>query len=254
MASSFVVDHKSATDTHSNLSSIGFLLVNSKTLAVQGILFDLDGTLVNSAPDIGNAANNMLTTLGVEPATPEQIKSWIGNGIPKLVKRALTKHFDGEPDAALFEQALPVFMQHYERDVCVDSYMYDGVAETLKTLHQDGFTLGCVTNKTASCTLPLLNQLEIDHYFSSIVSGDTCKHKKPHPEPILFGIREMQLSPEQCALVGDSAHDLHAAVAADIPAIAVSYGYNQGVDLSTESPFALVEQFADIKAYFKLVE
>lgn len=224
--------------------------MNSKTLAVQGILFDLDGTLVNSAPDIGNAANNMLTTLGIEQAAPEQIKAWIGNGIPKLVKRALTKDFDGEPDSDLFKQALPIFMQHYERDVCVDSYMYEGVADSLKSLHENGFTLGCVTNKAASCTLPLLNQLEIDKYFTSIVSGDTCEHKKPHPEPILFGITEMQLTPEQCALIGDSAHDLHAATAAGIPAIAVRYGYNQGVDLSTESPFALVDHFADILGYF----
>lgn len=228
--------------------------MNSNTLTVQGILFDLDGTLVNSAPDIGNAANNMLTTLGIDRAMPEQIKTWIGNGIPKLVKRALTKDFNGEPDVELFEQALPVFMQHYERDVCVDSYMYDGVADTLKGLYERGYTLGCVTNKSASCTLPLLNQLEIDKYFTSIVSGDTCEHKKPHPEPILFGISEMQLAPEQCALVGDSAHDLHAAAAAGIPAIAVSYGYNQGVDLSTESPFALVDHFADILSYFKQIQ
>ena len=82
--------------------------MNSKTLTVQGILFDLDGTLVNSAPDIGNAANNMLTTLGIEQAAPEQIEAWIGNGIPKLVKRALTKDFDGEPEDNLFKQALPI--------------------------------------------------------------------------------------------------------------------------------------------------
>ncbi len=226
--------------------------MTSNTLNLQGILFDLDGTLVNSAPDIGNAANSMLKTMGIEQAAPEQIRGWIGNGIPKLVKRALTKDFNGEPDQVLFEQALPIFMAHYERDVCVDSYMYEGVADTLKILHDKGFTLGCVTNKAASCTLPLLNQLEIDQYFSSIVSGDTCEHKKPHPEPILFGLSEMQLTPEQCALVGDSAHDLHAAAAAGIPAIAVSYGYNQGVDLSTESPFALVDNFADILPLFEL--
>ena len=135
--------------------------------------------------------------------------------------------------------------------MCVDSYMYEGVADTLKSLHESGFTLGCVTNKAASCTLPLLNQLEIDGYFTSIVSGDTCEHKKPHPQPIFFGINEMQLLPAQCALVGDSAHDLHAATAAGIPAIAVSYGYNQGVDLSTESPFALVDHFADILSHLK---
>lgn len=221
-----------------------------KPLAVSGILFDLDGTLVNSAPDIGNAANSMLGTLGEPLATPAQIKSWIGNGIPKLVKRALTKDFDGEPEPAIFKQALPVFMQHYEQDVCVDSYLYEGVLETLKTLSDKGFTLGCVTNKAASCTLPLLNQLEVDQYFTSIVSGDTCEHKKPHPEPINFGIQEMGLQNKDCALVGDSAHDLHAAQAAGIPAIAVSYGYNQGVDLSTEGPHAVVEQFADILAYF----
>ena len=226
--------------------------MKTPALHVSGILFDLDGTLVDSAPDIANAANNMLRSLGEEQATPEQIQTWIGNGLPKLVKRALTKDFDGEPDPALFEKALKLQMHHYERDVCVDSYMYVGVAETLKALHEQGFTLGCVTNKDASCTLPLLNQLGIDHFFTSIVSGDTCNHKKPHPEPILFGIEEMGLKPENCALVGDSAHDIHAAQAANIPAIAVNYGHNQGVDLSTQNPHALIESFADILPLFTL--
>jgi phosphoglycolate phosphatase len=223
-------------------------------LAVRGILFDLDGTLVDSAPDIANAANNMLRTLGEELAAPEQVRTWIGNGLPRLAKRALTKEFDGEPDAALFEKAMPILMQHYERDVCVDSYMYEGVPETLKALHEQGYILGCVTNKAASCTLPLLNQLKIDHFFTSIVSGDTCTNKKPHPEPILFGLKEMGLEPENGALVGDSAHDIHAAQAANIPAVAVNYGYNQGVDLSKQNPYALVENFADILSLFKLTE
>ena len=208
--------------------------------------------MVDSAPDIGNAANKMLETLGEKPAAPEQVRTWIGNGLPKLVKRALTKDFNGEPDPELFAKALPILMQLYERDVCVDSYMYEGVAETLGQLHQQGFTLGCVTNKAASCTLPLLNQLGIDTYFTSIVSGDTCMHKKPHPEPILFGIEEMDLSPGDCALVGDSAHDIHAGNAANIPVIAVNYGYNQGVDLRTENPYSLVEAFADVLRLVKL--
>ena len=227
--------------------------MSSPPLAVSGILFDLDGTLVDSAPDIANAANNMLKTLGEKSAEPEQIRGWIGNGIPKLVKRALTKDIDGEPGAGLFEQALPIFMRHYEQDVCVDSYMYEGVPETLKKLHEQGFILGCVTNKTASCTLPLLNQLQIDQYFTSIVSGDTCSNKKPHPESILFGVQEMELGPDTCALVGDSAHDIHAAYAANIPVIAVSYGYNQGVDLSTLDPYAIVEHFSEILSLLKIL-
>lgn len=215
-------------------------------------MFDLDGTLVDSAPDIGNAANSMLKTLGEPQAINAQIQSWIGNGIPKLVKRALTKNFDGEPDAAIFEQALPIFMRHYEQDVCVDSYLYEGVFDTLSNLYDQGYILGCVTNKAASCTLPLLNQLKVDTFFTSIVSGDTCLNKKPDPEPVLFGIKEMELCPDDCALVGDSAHDIHAAQAAKIPAIAVTYGYNQGVDLSTQSPYAIVEAFSQIMPYFEL--
>ncbi|MEE9448310.1 MAG: phosphoglycolate phosphatase [Arenicellales bacterium] len=226
--------------------------MTTSPLKIRGILFDLDGTLVDSAPDIGNAANSMLKTLGIAPAENEQIQHWIGNGIPKLVKRALTKDFDGEPDAALFDEALPIFMGHYERDVCVDSYMYNGVAETLKALHDQGYILGVVTNKNASCTLPLLNQLGIDEYFTSIVSGDTCANKKPHPEPILFGLKEMELAVDECVLVGDSAHDIHAAHAANLKAIAVNYGYSQGVDLSTQNAHTVVEQFADILPYFEL--
>ncbi len=227
--------------------------MNTTPLAVNGILFDLDGTLVESAPDIANAANFMLETLGRETVATELIQSWIGNGTPKLVKRALTGDFDGEPDSTLFEKAYPLFMGHYEQNFCVDSYMYEGVPETLKDLFDQGFTLGCVTNKPASCTLPLLNQLQIDQYFTSIVSGDTCTHKKPHPEPVLFGIEEMGVTPQTCAMVGDSAHDIHAAQAANIPAIAVNYGYNQGVDLSTQNPHAIVERFADVLPLFSVL-
>ena len=215
-------------------------------LGVSSVLFDLDGTLIDSAPDLANAANRMLKTMGEPLLAPEQVRTWIGNGIPKLVKRALSNDFNGEPDAALFEQALPIFMRHYEQNVCIESYLYPGVSETLEKLYQTGLVLGCVTNKSASCTLPLLNILKIDHYFTSIVSGDTCTHKKPHPEPILFAIAEMEQPVEQSVLVGDSAHDIHAAHAAGLPAIAVGYGYNQGVDLSTQAPYVLVDQFADI--------
>lgn len=220
--------------------------------AVKGILFDLDGTLVDSAPDICNATNSMLVSLGFDAVEQERVAGWIGNGTPKLVKRALTGDFDGEPDAGLFAKAFPIFMADYERHVCVDTYMFEGVPETLKTLHQAGFILGVITNKPASCTLPLLQQLGLDEYFSSIVSGDTCKNKKPDPEPILFGLNEMGLNAADCILVGDSSHDLHAAENAGLPAIAVSYGYSQGVDLSTLSPAAMVTQFSQLLALLTL--
>lgn len=225
---------------------------NLARLQVSGVLFDLDGTLVNSAPDIGNAANKMLQTMGEPLATKQQIRSWIGNGIPKLVKRALTKSVDAEPDASLFEYALPIFMMHYERDVCVDSTLYPGVLNTLKDLSANGYVLGCVTNKQASCTEPLLDQIGIASYFSAVVSGDTCKNRKPHPEPIHYLIKKMGLTEKDCLLVGDSAHDIGAAKAAGIPAIAVTYGYHQGIDLSTLSAQAVVDNFGDIVQYMML--
>jgi len=228
--------------------------MSTSPLAVNGLLFDLDGTLVESAPDIGNAANHMLESLGLEPVAIELIQAWIGNGTPKLVKRALTGDFDGEPDFSLYEKAYPLFIEYYEQHVCVDSYLYPGVAEALKLLHDRGYTLGCVTNKPARCTLPLLNILEIDRYFTAVVSGDTCSHKKPHPEPVLFALNQMGVAPQNCVMVGDSAHDIHAAHAAKLPVIAVNYGYNQGVDLNTEKPLAVIENFADILPLIKSIE
>ncbi|RMH21141.1 MAG: HAD family hydrolase, partial [Gammaproteobacteria bacterium] len=137
------------------------------------VLIDLDGTLVDTVPDLALATDKMMQDLGRKPYGEEKIRQWIGNGAPRLVKRALTNTMNGEPDEALYARAYPIFEHYYSKHVCDRSVLYPGVLEGLNGLEKKGFRLGCVTNKPEQYTLPLLQKLEIKHYFEIILSGDS---------------------------------------------------------------------------------
>ena len=213
---------------------------------IQGIVFDLDGTLVDSIPDIAHAANLTLQTLGLAEADFQALKTWVGNGSRTLMKRALTKDFNGEPDGELLERALPIFFDHYADHVFVHSELYQGVQSTLESLDGQGFKLACVTNKPLRHTQALLAQSGLARWFGSVVAGDSTPHVKPHPEPLFEGCRALGLDPEHCLMVGDSMNDIKAAQAAAMPVVALSYGYNQGVDLNSGHPDALIDNFSEL--------
>jgi len=213
-------------------------------------LIDLDGTLVDSAPDLALCVDQMMTQLGRETRGEDAVRAWIGNGVPVLVRRALVGAVDGEADAEEYERALALFLDLYERNVCVASRPFAGVMEGLDLLKQAGCRLGCVTNKAARFTEPLLDKLGMSPYFEVIVSGDTLDKKKPDPAPLLYAAEQLGIRPEDSLMVGDSMHDVDAGRAAGFQVACVSYGYNHGHDIRNSHPDAVVDSLTELPGLF----
>ena len=197
---------------------------------VRLIAFDLDGTLVDSAADIARAVDLALESLGRRSHGVAQVKDWVGEGLTKLLKRALTGSLDGEPDPHLLADCRNAFRGFYKRGLCIETRPYPGCTETLDVLARH-YSLACVTNKSAEYTEPLLERLGMRQRFDLVVSGDTLPALKPDPAPLLHTARHFGMDPAVCCMVGDSRNDILAAKAAGFRAVAVSYGYRQGADL-----------------------
>ena len=201
-------------------------------ISISAIVIDLDGTLLHTAPELAEAANRMLREMDYPPVSQELLASYIGNGIGWLVKRALTGEMHATPDAALYEHALPIFEKHYT-ELLLKSKPFDGVIAGLDAMRAAGFRLGCITNKLAQYTDPLLLGIDMAKYFEIVLSGDTLPEKKPHPLPLLHAARFFGVSIEKLLLIGDSLNDTIAARAAGCPVFCVPYGYNHGEPVET---------------------
>ncbi|MFV2061465.1 MAG: phosphoglycolate phosphatase [Gammaproteobacteria bacterium] len=211
------------------------------------VLIDVDGTLVDSVPDLAYCIDEMMIAIG-QPAYGEgKVREWVGNGVERLVRRALIGQLDGEPDEALFQKAYPLFMDLYSENTCKRSCLYPGVKEALDYLVASNVKLGCVTNKAAQFTIPLLKTLGIHDLFSIVISGDTLAKKKPDPLPLLHGAEFFSVKPENALMLGDSVSDVKAARAAGFQIICMSYGYNHGVDIRESNPDAVVDSMIEIK-------
>ncbi len=211
------------------------------------VLIDVDGTLVDSVPDLAYCIDEMLKALDMAPHGEDEVRHWVGNGVERLVRRALIGQLDGEPDEALFAQAYPIFMDLYKDNTSKRSCLYPGVQEGLDYLQQSGYILGCVTNKAAAFTHPLLKDLGLFDYFSSIVSGDTLEKKKPDPLPLLYSAEKLGVSAEESLMLGDSISDVKAARAAGFQIICMSYGYNHGVDIHESNPDKVIDSMLELK-------
>lgn len=196
-------------------------------IGISAIVIDLDGTLLHTAPELTEAANRMLREMEYPQVAPELLMSYIGNGISWLVKRALTGDMHATPDAALYDHALPIFEKHYSQ-LLLDSKPFNGVVEGLDALRAAGFRLGCITNKVARYTEPLLKGIGLARYFEIVLSGDTLPEKKPHPMPLLHAAKFFGVTIDKLLLIGDSLNDTVAARAAGCPVFCVPYGYNHG--------------------------
>jgi phosphoglycolate phosphatase len=216
-------------------------------LAPGMILIDLDGTLVDSVPDLAYCVDELMTRLGRPPHGESAVRNWVGNGVERLVRRALTGTLDGEPAAADFERAYPIFLGLYAENTSGRSALYPGVREGLDYLKANGYPLGCVTNKAAQFTVPLLKDLGVWDYFALVVSGDTLPEKKPHPAPLLHAAAQLGVAPGAALMIGDSVSDVKAARAAGfLGIVCMSYGYNHGQDIREAGPDAVIDSMAEL--------
>ena len=212
------------------------------------ILIDVDGTLVDSVPDLTFCVDEMMQQLGREPWGEARVRNWVGNGVERLVERALTGELEGTPDKAAFDAAYPIFLELYADNTSKRSRLYPGVREGLDYLTGAGYRLGCVTNKAERFTVPLLKDLGVYNYFGIVVSGDTLAHKKPHPAPLLHAAEFFAVAPQQSLMVGDSISDVKAARAAGFMIACVPYGYNHGDDIRLAEPDVVIESLAGLRA------
>jgi phosphoglycolate phosphatase len=214
-------------------------------LLVKAVMIDLDGTLLDTAGDLAAAANMMLRELGRTELTLETIQSYIGKGIQKLVKRSLTGSLDDEPDAELFDRAMPIYERDYAKTLCINTRPYPGVIEGLNALREAGFRLACITNKAEAFTLPLLRATGLLDYFDIVLSGDSLPKKKPDPMPLLHACKHFGILPHEMLLIGDSLNDAEAARAAGCHVFCVPYGYNEGRDVRELDCDAIVASVYD---------
>jgi phosphoglycolate phosphatase len=213
-------------------------------IAVKAVVIDLDGTLLDTAPDLAEAANRMLAELQLPLIEETTLKTYIGNGVARLIKRVLTRDMDAEPDAELFAKARPIYEKHYAAVVSLNSRPYPGVINGLDALKRAGYRLACITNKAEKFTVPLLEDTGLHDYFELILAGDTLPKKKPDPMPLLHACEKFGIRPDEMLLIGDSLNDTQAARAAGCHVFCVPYGYNRGQDVSALDLDAVVDTLA----------
>jgi len=214
-------------------------------------MIDVDGTLVDSVPDLAYCVDQMMIRLEMPIRGEERVRHWVGNGVPRLVERALTDELDGFPSQEAFDKAYPIFLDLYAQNSSVRSTLYEGVIEGLDYLKSRDCLLGCVTNKAEQFTLPLLKSLGIIDYFGIVISGDTLEKKKPDPLPLIHGANFFKINPKECLMLGDSVSDVKAARAAGFQIICMSYGYNHGNNIADENPDLVIDSMNQLRDHLK---
>ncbi|MDP9567882.1 UNVERIFIED_ORG: phosphoglycolate phosphatase [Kosakonia oryzae] len=239
-----------------------------KLQSIQGVAFDLDGTLVDSAPGLTAAVDSALYALELPQAGEARVVTWIGNGADVLMERAfnwsrqeraIQRAAQGKPD---IEEHVPqeeqirmlrkLFNRYYEDTVEEGSFLFPDVADTLAALHAQGLPLALVTNKPTPFVAPLLEALDIAQFFSFVVGGDDVVNKKPHPEPLLLVCKKLNIQPDELLFVGDSRNDILAAKAAGSVSVGLTYGYNYGEAITLSEPDLVFDHFKDLLPAFGL--
>ena len=216
------------------------------------VLIDLDGTLVDSVPDLTYCVDEMMQALNMPLRGEAAVRTWVGNGVQRLTERALVNDLDGHPEPELLNKALPIFLALYAENTSKRSRLYDGVLEGLDYLQScPDLIIGCVTNKAEQFTIPLLTNLGIYDRFKIVISGDSLAEKKPHPLPLLHAAETFGIDPSDALMVGDSKSDVKAARAAGFKIACLTYGYNHGEDIRKYEPDMVLDSLAEIKQHIQ---
>ena len=208
-------------------------------------LFDLDGTLVDTAPDINAALNHSLRLAGLGAVDEALTRHWVGHGSRVLIAQALQHHHVSEID---IDSLLEPFLAYYQANLSTDSVVYPGVTDTLKALRERGAKLAVVTNKLTQLSVPLLEGIGLAPLFDLIVCGDTAAAPKPDPAPVQFCLDHFAVAAANTLFVGDSETDVNAARAAGVPVVCVRDGYNHGVDVTTLPVSGVIDKFGELLA------
>lgn len=214
----------------------------------RAILLDLDGTLLDTAPDLAAAINAMLVELDRPTVDVATVAGWVGKGADVLVHRALTGSFEQRAEVALFERAKASFYRHYRLLNGRAAVLFDGVLAALDQWRAKGLALACVTNKPREFTHPLLAHFKLTDRLDAVVSGDDTVEKKPHAAPLLAACQRLGVLPADAVMVGDSENDLLSARAAGCRVVLVEWGYNEGRPVSALPADAIVAALADAVA------
>ena len=218
----------------------------------QLLIFDFDGTLIDSVPDLADATNAMLTTLGKETYPISTIRNWVGNGSRMLVERALVgkiEVLEGEVTVEEANHAEQVFFDAYKNLSGSKTVAYPDVDSGLKKLKSAGFTLALVTNKPIRFVPKILQSFGWQDLFSEVLGGDSLPLKKPNPAPLLHVCEALNVTPEQAVMIGDSRNDILAGQNANMDTLGLSYGYNYGQDIREINPTVAFDDFAALVDY-----
>ncbi len=212
---------------------------------IQAVLFDLDGTLIDSAPDLGAAADKMRTDRGLTSLPLARYRPMAGSGARGMLGIA----FDMAPDHAHYEAMKEEFFVNYERCMTHRTFAFDGVQALIDKLIQRKLPWGVVTNKSARFAEPLTRAMPLFASAGTVISGDTTPHAKPHPEPLFEAARRLRVDPKRCIYVGDDHRDIVAGQAAGMGTVAATYGYLGSVDTANWGAHASIASPTDLLLY-----
>lgn len=216
---------------------------------IQAVAFDLDGTLVDSVPDLAAAANAMRLSMGMNALPQERVQSFVGDGINALVHRALNDDFQQQSDPSTWEQGFTAFMRYYDQHIADHTRPYPQTQTGLGLLKTLNIPLAVITNKNERLAIKLLKSLKLEDYFSIIIGGDSLPQRKPNPAPLLHVAEVLGVTPENMLMVGDSINDILAAKAAHCPSAVVTFGYGnitQLVDNRATKPDMVIATLPEI--------
>lgn len=212
-------------------------------MSFSAYLFDLDGTLVDTAPDIAASLNTALGSLARETVSASEVRTWVGKGARFLIEQALERVGAASMNP---EPVLARFALHYAQHPLVQSTLYDGVVAALDALKSRGRPLGMVTNKLGRVSRPLLDGAGLSAYFDVAICGDEVSHPKPAPDLLLAACAALAVEPTRTLMVGDSSNDVAAARAAGCPVVCVSYGYNHGREIADVGADRVIDSLLEL--------